>query len=563
MSEATRRRFLLQARTSLVAAPLLALGSETAWAQDGPDRSSNGPGGRVSAEDFGAKGDGVADDRAALQSALDALVKSGGGVLLLDNKRYRLGGSLEVDPTMVSISGARAVLDCRDVPAGAAAILVRANPGSPQYDQGTQFIEGIVVEGPGPKSDVIGITLQTAVPLLSSRLVLRNLAIRDVGIGLNFSDRAYLCQSYSLQIFSVGTGVVFASDRDAGENISFYGCSIFNSHLAVENRAGAFANFIGCSFDYCRLWFRGKGMNQFSQCWFEKHRPKEEEDYPFDLHAGELMVMGGGIQISGEEFAQGNQNRYMFMIRDRLARVTLIGTTGWNWRTKSDELAGGAGTISIRGLAGAGKKHMPTALKDDRLHNVFGSAGGFEEKSIRLPCWIDADDATRVSEHEMAWRNGSSTYATSSASITSVVARSGRRSLNIRKGIGPGTEVSFNIAAPVAPDEGFSLRLWYRIGTRSEGPLWFQIYYSQFLSFDGFGVPRIGNEQFWGEIEAEPEKSDQQWRRIAFNSHNLDETSGTICKAPAWATHVRLQINLVTLDTDTDLWIDDVGGWRL
>ena len=109
----------------------------------------------------------------------------------------------------------------------------------------------------------------------------------------------------------------------------------------MANRSGAMAVFQGCAFDYCRQWFVGSGLNQFFGCWFEKHRPAAEQDIPFDLVAGNLLLQGGGIQISGIDFAQGNRNRFMFMARDRLARIVLRDCFAWNWRTASGVLAGG------------------------------------------------------------------------------------------------------------------------------------------------------------------------------------------------------------------------------
>jgi hypothetical protein len=565
MTKTTRRQFLVRARESLVAAPMLAVDFNDAQAQPSSGRSSDGAvaiGGRATAEEFGAVGDG-SDDRQAIQSAIDALERGGGGVLLLANKTYRIDAALEIDPTRVSISGAHTILDCRQLRAGSAAIVVRSKRESPQYGHATQFIEGIVIEGAGPASDSIGIAFETSVPLHSSRVVLRNLVIRNVAIGLDFGARSYLCQCYSIQIHSVRTGVVFTSNEDAGENISFYGCSLFNSDLAIENRSAAFANFIGCSFDYCRQWFVGRGLIQFSSCWFEKHRPTRADDYPFDLISGEMTFYGGGIQISGIDFIEGNQNRHMFMIRDRLARVVLNGTSAWNWRTATDELAGGEGSITVRGLGGVGKKFMPTVLKNDRQHNVFDAAGEFQGTSIRLPSWIQGDGATRVNAHELVWRNGGSTYATSSASIASDPARPGKHCLVIRKGVGRGTEFSFNIASPIAPGEGFALRLWYRLGSKPSGPFWFQIWFSQVLRTDEFGVPTFASRQFWGETAAQPQVAEDKWQRIVFNSWNLDESSNALGCAPAWATHVHLGVNLVNVAPESEVWIADVGGWRL
>lgn len=47
----------------------------------------------VSARDFGATGDGVTDDTAAIQAALDAAAAAGGAVVHLDAGTYVISGS--------------------------------------------------------------------------------------------------------------------------------------------------------------------------------------------------------------------------------------------------------------------------------------------------------------------------------------------------------------------------------------------------------------------------------------------------------------------------------------
>ncbi|QJC51491.1 S-layer protein [Paenibacillus albicereus] len=56
------------------------------------------------ATDYGAAGDGIADDTAAIQQALDTAGARGGGVVFLPAGRYRLDGSLTV-PTGVTLRG--------------------------------------------------------------------------------------------------------------------------------------------------------------------------------------------------------------------------------------------------------------------------------------------------------------------------------------------------------------------------------------------------------------------------------------------------------------------------
>jgi len=70
--------------------------SPAAWGQDIP--------GTLNVKDFGAKGDGKADDTAAFQKAMDALAKTGGGTVMAPRGAYFFAGHLNV-PGAVTLSG--------------------------------------------------------------------------------------------------------------------------------------------------------------------------------------------------------------------------------------------------------------------------------------------------------------------------------------------------------------------------------------------------------------------------------------------------------------------------
>ena len=67
----------------------------------------------VSVEDFGAVGDGVTDDTAAIQAALDAASAAGGGAVYLPQGDYRISSALEIDNYTIlhgaSIHGTRLI----------------------------------------------------------------------------------------------------------------------------------------------------------------------------------------------------------------------------------------------------------------------------------------------------------------------------------------------------------------------------------------------------------------------------------------------------------------------
>lgn len=59
----------------------------------------------LNARDFGAKGDGVTDDTAALQAALDAACAAGGGELLIPAGEYLVSSTLKLERTALTLRG--------------------------------------------------------------------------------------------------------------------------------------------------------------------------------------------------------------------------------------------------------------------------------------------------------------------------------------------------------------------------------------------------------------------------------------------------------------------------
>lgn len=74
----------------------------------------------ISVMDFGAVGDGVADDTAAIQSAFNSLVTSGyPGVVTFPGRTFRITSQLDVDVSYCSIWIRSAKIDAREVSAAA------------------------------------------------------------------------------------------------------------------------------------------------------------------------------------------------------------------------------------------------------------------------------------------------------------------------------------------------------------------------------------------------------------------------------------------------------------
>jgi hypothetical protein len=90
------RGYLLRTARANILLPLLIAFAAASVSGAAPDVSS--------VRDFGAKGDGVTDDTAAFQRALDAAAQAGGGVVLAPRGNYFFAGHLNV-PTAVTLKG--------------------------------------------------------------------------------------------------------------------------------------------------------------------------------------------------------------------------------------------------------------------------------------------------------------------------------------------------------------------------------------------------------------------------------------------------------------------------
>ncbi len=156
-------------------------------------------------------------------------------------------------------------------------------------------------------------------------------------------------------------------------------------------------------------------------------------------------------------------------------------------------------------------------------------------------------------------------YARAEVGLSTTRPRNGGQCLRVLKGIGHGTEFAFHVAAPVQPGQGFGAALWYRVaGPGPLGPIWFQIFWARHLATDVHGAMSFGERQFWGEVQtSEDAEVVLDWQEIRFNSRTLDHTAPAPQEAPAWATHVLLSASMVATGPGTELFLADIGGWRM
>ena len=507
----------------------------------------------------------------ALQHAVDFIEEERGrGVVDLAGGRYAcVGGPLAIDPTRTGLRGGGAQLAFAG--GAPAAILCRARPGSPPYGHAAFAWEGFELAGPGPDAGMDGILFDTPTPPLSSRVLAIGLAIHSFRAGVKTANRAYGIKLIGLDIFGCATCVEFAGGtEDAGENISFVSCSLFNSDLAILNSGGAEIFLYGCSLDYCARLYIGQGIANFACCHFEIAQPKAADQIPFELiGAGDLIIDGGTLLISGVDFEHGGIQAYMFLTHNRYSRVWLHNVSGYNWRTTSGALLGGEGRIVCDGLAGGANRQIPAVTKRDALHNLFGAGGTFESSAIAIDCWV-AGGTRRIDRHTVIWDNAGQEYGRADLAISDRFASQGSRSLSFtRRGVGGGTASTVHIVVPIRPHASagleFAWRMPLNLGGTGVAMLYFQAMFVSMIGVDGAGIPLLGDSLTFGEADRSVNLSAGMpaFERITFTTTYSDLTSQSDGYAPEWATHILLTMNPFNMPAGIEIFIDDLAAYAL
>jgi hypothetical protein len=505
---------------------------------------------------------GAADQIPIIQAAVDRLELTGGGRIDLGSNRFMcLSGPLRVDPTRTTLVGTGAVLDFsrRQIATNdPRCVLIIPKASSPQYGHAPYRMEGIKLVGPRLTARSIAIAFRADRQGLSARLALYNIDIAGFDTGILIEHGCYSTQFYSCSIRDCATCLRMPPNQaDAGENVAFFGCSLFNSHMAIDNAGGCELIFVATSFDYVDLWYDGSGIVNFFGCWFEKQKPSSDAPL-FRVRDGILFFLGGLMQVSGVNFEPQPSNGAVFQIDSKHARVVLDGMFVWNARSSSYALSTGPGRLISRLMVGGGNKLVNGIPNASSRHDLFGGQGAFNGPRLGVEATVSSDqsDSTPHSAHYGVLR------------LAPADGRSSRPSLEIVKGGGGGNVLMASFFCPVQPVRIPTVRFKWsalRKGETVPSRFWAVVSAVQKIGYEPNGRPIIGANEPLALVTVEVAIGEvpTAWADVAIDTMRTDDNSESDGFTSEWVTHLRLDLNLTDLPSDSVLRIANLEAYAV
>jgi hypothetical protein len=214
----------------------------------------------VSVKDFGAVGDGVTDDTAAIQAAIDAVNAIGNGSVVFSPSAQYKCNALTIDPTTTGIVGNGATLNFTSMTTGNAfSILPVTASGTRNQKTFVHSISGLLCNGPGlAVTAVVAVNINdTSGSNLNSGLVFRDCSFVNFAKDVIFGNGAF-CTLFDHCNFTItgGTATTYSinvpsTSSNAGERNVFSNCMWNNrDKVCLHENSNGNTFFTSCSFDY-------------------------------------------------------------------------------------------------------------------------------------------------------------------------------------------------------------------------------------------------------------------------------------------------------------------------
>ena len=482
----------------------------------------------VSVKDFGAVGDGVVNDTAAIQAALAA---TGNFILRFPPGTYKINSTITLNASQKSLHGDRAVLDFSGN-SGNAAIIVTGTAGIPPYRQNQTLLSNLELIGPGiTNSGSIGILFNSAAEAGASHTLIESVNVHAFQTGHEFRNNAYIINFLNSDVYNCTTGIYMPSSySNYGERITYTCCTIYNSTLAARNNNanGAF-HFTKCSFDYnAQQVTVNSGRVFLTDCHIEAN-PYTSSPFTVDNTNGAFLQIKGGWMLCNANttavpvFSVGNLGTAQIL--DVFANAVGANVS---WVT-------GTGKFYIRNISSYTVSDNPLTLRsqDNRLAD-----GGFEDASV-----FDAfirDDTSAITSRTA----GANINLTTSA----LEFRTGSKSLRAAKTFGGGSVCGFVIAAPISDINSKStFNGYYKKPGSGTGTVFLSRLFANVQIING--LPVIAKFLDLGTLTLNFTSSAVDW--------TLFQTTEPLTVTPSWANYSLVAVNMTGFAGPDSMYFDD------
>lgn len=463
----------------------------------------------VKPEQFGAIGDGVADDTASMLAAL-ATLKT---VNCTSGKIYKLTGSLTVDLMKQSLNGNGSILSFATL-AGALKAIIMINSGGTPSDivPGAAYnaVRGFKILGPGIASSATGI--YQAAP----HTVVEHCLVYQFGVGIDVFSEGYNLKYYSTNVGQCGVGYrILPGGTDYGEMISLYGCTIYDSTLGVSlgMNNGAVSMF-GCHIDYCTKQFAltSSACLEFHGCWLENNDPGAGNVNATLTTGSKAMFYGGHVVVSG---TSGALTMAAYFNTDSTSYVGITTTFMFSMQNVAQTMDSGTGTVEIiNSLSYDPVNYLPWNIS---VANSRLADGGFESAPLVVDYWCITSDTAIASR--LIGTNGQLATSTS-------FAHSGTNSLKLTKAAGP---CGYGVITPVSRGSRMGGSIWVMTAGAGVG-IFVQAIALRIEGVLSNGSPNITNSSAFDTFQT---AINQGWVQYGFRQ----------LKCPPWATHWAIVLN--------------------
>jgi hypothetical protein len=482
----------------------------------------------VSVKDFGAVGNGIADDTAAFTAAL----ATGKTVEAVSNETYKIISTLTVNLFTQSFNGNGATLDFSTLSGSAVALTTQLTPPSNGLQNDLNYpgvisnaIRGWKILGPAKAANPRGTTVgfQPA----QGHVSLSNVLIWGFGYGINYGTNVYCTEFNSVNVGQCSIGLrVPSGGSNYGERLSFVNSTIYDNTLGIYNYCNTGAiHFTNCSIDY-----NGKTLESGNSAITELHNSWWEcldagtTGADGGVHAtisdnSRLVMIGGHIQLNGTPSAL-TQNAF---INSTGGAADFFNVFMFNLKNTGNVFDNGSGFVRIEGTTSYGVSYLPSRISVN-LNNKLTDPG-FESTSIE-DFWFLLEDTVAITNRI--------TGTNISLSTVTTTPRNGARCLRANKassGLG-----NFGLLVPAKPGQRVAMSGWGKVSAGSPS-IFIDSKAALVLGLNSNGLPIITKQQLFDTVSFGGAGSTANWTEVSTGMDRI---------LPAWATHYLLTFNTTT-----------------